>query len=99
MVYVVPKADPKQTSQDKLDVRQKDDVVEGVVQLVDGHEWLKLDNDEVESWILIAGKAVGLGQDLLVPVFDHAKVRRKKWKVAHSPHVYVRDKPQKEGSA
>eukprot|EP00420_Gonyaulax_spinifera_P026044 CAMPEP_0197895324 /NCGR_PEP_ID=MMETSP1439-20131203/37005_1 /TAXON_ID=66791 /ORGANISM="Gonyaulax spinifera, Strain CCMP409" /LENGTH=97 /DNA_ID=CAMNT_0043515751 /DNA_START=57 /DNA_END=350 /DNA_ORIENTATION=+ len=66
--YIVPKADPKQTARDKLGVKRADEIVQGDGVRVNGIQWLKVDHEGREAYILIDGKAVGANRRFLEPV-------------------------------
>merc|ERR1712187_995750 len=68
MVYIMPKADPKQTAKDKLAARGAGDICEGDGVYVDGNMWLKMSMEGKDAWILIDGKAVNVKRKFLEPV-------------------------------
>lgn len=99
MVWVVPKADPSQTAKDKLEVKKKGDVVKGELKHVDNYEWLRVDDEKTESWILIDGSAAGVDRKFLAPIFETEVLRRRVMAVKHDPHVYIRDATRKDATA
>ncbi|CAE8591350.1 unnamed protein product [Polarella glacialis] len=68
LVYIMPRADPKQTVKDKLAVKGRGDILEGDGVKVEGYRWLKVRHDASEAWILIDGRAVGANRCFLEPV-------------------------------
>mmetsp|Transcript_119493 Transcript_119493/g.168077 ORF Transcript_119493/g.168077 Transcript_119493/m.168077 type:complete len:104 (-) Transcript_119493:7-318(-) len=68
LVYVMPKADPKQTAKDKLGQYGKGEIVEGDGVRQDGVRWLKTNHQGQEAWILIDGLAVGVDRLFMEPV-------------------------------
>merc|ERR1712032_490716 len=92
-------ADPQQTGKDMLASKQKGDIAIGIVVTVNSHQWLRVDHEGQDGWILIDGNAVGICRPFLVYISPDAFLRRRLFKVVHSPHVYIRAKPHKEGAA
>ncbi|CAK9051612.1 unnamed protein product [Durusdinium trenchii] len=68
LVYIMPKADPKQTVKDKLGQLGQGQIVEGDGVRIDGVRWLRTEYEDKEAWILIDGSAVGLKRLFLEPV-------------------------------
>lgn len=98
-VYVVPEADPLQTSKVMLASKQKGDIVVGTCVTVNNHRWLRVDHEGRDGWILIDGSAVGAGRPFLTSVAPDSFLRRRVFKVVHSPHVYIRANPQKDAAS
>mmetsp|Transcript_81986 Transcript_81986/g.232417 ORF Transcript_81986/g.232417 Transcript_81986/m.232417 type:complete len:920 (-) Transcript_81986:37-2796(-) len=99
VVWVVPKADPTQSSKDKVAAKKRGDVVEGSSELVDGHRWLRTQHEGADAWILVDGRAAGVGRNFLMPVEEDTFLRRRVFKVVHDPHVYLRSLARKDGNA
>mmetsp|Transcript_66502 Transcript_66502/g.155959 ORF Transcript_66502/g.155959 Transcript_66502/m.155959 type:complete len:103 (+) Transcript_66502:80-388(+) len=68
LVYLMPKADPKQTAKDKLGQKGQGEILEGDGLRIEGVRWLRVRQDSVEAWVLIDGKAVGADRCFLEPV-------------------------------
>mmetsp|Transcript_47754 Transcript_47754/g.89374 ORF Transcript_47754/g.89374 Transcript_47754/m.89374 type:complete len:97 (+) Transcript_47754:87-377(+) len=68
IVYIMPKADPKQTAKDKLAAKGQGEIVEGDGVRIEGVRWLRTTHENHEAWILIDGSAVGVNRRFLEPV-------------------------------
>merc|ERR1712048_77730 len=72
VVYVMPKADPKQTIKDRISTKVKGDILCGEAVKVDGWMWLNMTNEGRDAWILIDGAAVNAKEKFLQPVLSAA---------------------------
>eukprot|EP00930_Biecheleria_cincta_P061660 TRINITY_DN47227_c0_g1_i1.p1 TRINITY_DN47227_c0_g1~~TRINITY_DN47227_c0_g1_i1.p1 ORF type:complete len:106 (+),score=15.26 TRINITY_DN47227_c0_g1_i1:43-360(+) len=68
LVYLMPKADPKQTIKDKLAAKGQGEIIEGDGVRIEGVRWLKTKHDSTDAYILIDGHAVGMDRCFLEPV-------------------------------